>query len=514
MASRKGCEKPRVFTPPLRRLTRSTSLGYLFAQFCEDVLHCPLLPWQRWLAIHGMEIVGSPRGEWHFRFRTVIVLVARQNGKSKFLAMLNLFFLYVLGSELTLGTAQNLDTANEVWEDAVSLAESEEELAQDIVQIRRGAGQRSMKLDGNHRYKVVSASRSGGRGNTADLVSMDELREQLDWSAWGAVTKTTMARPNAQTWCFSNAGDASSVVLRTLRLRCHAALGDPDGAAAAVGEMLPDGLGEDAAIALFEWSAVPGCDIYDRKSWAQANPSLGYGFMTERALASSASTDPEDVFRTECLCQWVEALVVSAFPDGAWEETTDRESGVDPESDVHYGIDVSHDRNHTAIAECRRRKDGLWYVEAVAYRPGYAWAFDWLADHAPCSVAAQGRGAPVSAYLDDIEELEGVELVRCEGSDLGAWCGRFYDSVAVSVGGGDAVEVRHRPQPVLDNAARVAQTKRMGDGAWAWNRNTSPDDISPLVAATMAFGAATAKASPKGPRVYDSVYAGRGLMVI
>ena len=35
------------------------------------------------------------------------------------------------------------------------------------------------------------------------------------------------------------------------------------------------------AIGIFEWSATPGCDKWDRDEWAQANPSMGYGFLDE-----------------------------------------------------------------------------------------------------------------------------------------------------------------------------------------------------------------------------------------
>src|SRR3546814_3017701 len=49
------------------------------------------------------------------------------------------------------------------------------------------------------------------------------------WDAWGAITKTTNARANAQIWALSNAGDATSIVLRYLRKMAHKALDDPDG---------------------------------------------------------------------------------------------------------------------------------------------------------------------------------------------------------------------------------------------------------------------------------------------
>lgn len=174
-----------------------------------------------------------------------------------------------------------------------------------LKKVNRGTGKREMLLDSGDRYKVIAATRKA-RGLSSDLIMMDELREQTTWDAWGAVSKTMMARPSAILFGFSNAGDVSSVVLRHLRAQAHAALGDPDGIAKS-----REALGGDEveSLGVFEWSAVPGCDLNDREQWAQANPSLGYGFMTEIALKSAAATDPERVFRTECLCQWVESIL-------------------------------------------------------------------------------------------------------------------------------------------------------------------------------------------------------------
>ena len=87
-----------MFTPPLRELTPETSLGFDVIDFARDVLGEVLLPWQEWLFVHALEIVGDFDGEWHFRFRTVLVLIARQNGKTfvgKILAAYFLFVLYV-----------------------------------------------------------------------------------------------------------------------------------------------------------------------------------------------------------------------------------------------------------------------------------------------------------------------------------------------------------------------------------------------------------------------------------
>ncbi|GAA4568706.1 hypothetical protein GCM10023193_50810 [Planotetraspora kaengkrachanensis] len=62
-----GSTTPRLWTPPLvtgRRgpcgcgcaLTPKTSLGFSCVDFARDVLGIELLPWQRWLLIHALEL--------------------------------------------------------------------------------------------------------------------------------------------------------------------------------------------------------------------------------------------------------------------------------------------------------------------------------------------------------------------------------------------------------------------------------------------------------------------------
>ena len=172
----RGKTEPRVWTPPLTKLTRETSLGFAFCDFCE-VLGVELLPWQKWLAIHSLEIVTEGE-QWRFRFRYVIILISRQNGKTFFEVLLNIFFLFGLQSHLVLGTAQNLDTAVETFEDTVAQIEEVPELKDLLKKVYRGAGRRELSLESGDRYKVIAATRKA-RGLSSDLIMMDELREQV-----------------------------------------------------------------------------------------------------------------------------------------------------------------------------------------------------------------------------------------------------------------------------------------------------------------------------------------------
>lgn len=519
----RGHESPRVYTPPLRELDGDATLGYDVADFAENVLGIRLYPWQRWLFVHALEIVGDFETEWRFRFRTVVVEIGRQNGKTTMGTVLALFFLYMLGVGLILGTAQDLEQAEDTWAAVVDMAQADSDLAAEIEHVWRTNGAKRLQLTNNRQYRVKATTRKAGRGKSADLILMDELREHRDWEAWGALTKTTIARENALVWCMSNAGDGSSCVLRHLRMQAHRELGDPDGIVAAIGDA-GDAVDEEEETTLgwFEWSAPPTADPADPHAWAWANPSLGYG-IPARNIRAALVTDPPDVFKTECLCQWVEAVEQPPFPDDAWALGTDAASEIVPGAPFSVGVDVSADRGQTAVAVCGRRRDGLLHGEVVAYKAGIGWLVDWLRDRVgragwpePLRVALQGRGAPVSSMAELLNAIDGVEVVEVAGRDVGAYCGRLWDSVAASVpdSKSDAVRVMHRPQPVLDLAANVAVTRPVGDGAWMWDRQKSREDIAPLVALTMALGLETRAPEVKPRKQKPSAYAVRGVLTV
>ena len=506
-----GHEVPRVFTPPLRKLTPDTTLGYSLIAFAE-LAGVPLLPWQQWLAIHMLELLPSRR----FRYRTVILLVARQNGKSTFAQVLALFFLYVREVPLVLSTAQNLDIAEEVWTGGVEMAQGDPELSALISRVALVNGKKSLDLTNGARWKVQAATRRGGRGLSGDLVLLDELREHQTWEAWGAISKTTLARQDAIVFALSNAGDISSVVLAHLRKMAHRALGDPDGlwVDPVTGEVMAeeavdledDQLPDDDTLGIFEWSAKPGRSTRDRDGWREANPSLGHT-ITERAIASALASDPEWTFRTEVLCQWFNGAIAGPFPSGTWAASTDEASALAPVTRVAYGVDTSWDRTVTRVAVAGFRPDGTVHAELVATRAGTEWVIPWLESsertRRPDAVVWQATGAPVSSLTDDFRK-SGLPLVEWSGTDLGRAYGQMYDLITHRDDDDQsAPQLFHRPQPALDIAANTAVPKPSGD-SWLWDRSKSPADISALVAVTAAVWALLNKELVPAVSAYDA----------
>jgi phage terminase large subunit-like protein len=498
----KGSTEARVYTPALRELTPDTSLGYAAIEYAKTVLKKNLYPWQEWALIHALEIIGELDAEWRFRFRTILFLISRQNGKTVLSEVIASFFLNVLCAESIFGTSLSLDKAEEVWEAVIADQEGHAELNAEIARVSRTNGNKRLILTGNRQYKVGAPTRRAGRGDSNDLVMLDEIREHRDWETWSAAAASINAKPNGLVICFSNAGDPDSVVLRQLRSQAIAVI--EGGTAANFG-----GDVDESALGLFEWSAPDGAATDDEEALAMANPALGYGLLTMRALMSNRSTFPENKFRSECMCQQVETILASPFPDGAWESCLDMESKIAPESEIFFGIDLSQDRRWASIAACGMREDGNYHIEVVARRVGTGWVEDWFRARAirgHMNVAFQSRGAPVTGLAEQICTIPNITRIAIEGTELTSGWGRFYDGIT-TMEGQRGVRIYHLNQPVLEMPAKTMQLRNIGGSLELPDRVKSPDDIAPLFACFIAFAAAT-RVEKEKTKIYESAYAG------
>lgn len=455
----RGSEVPRLSTPPARPLTPATSRGFEAIDFAENVLGLSLMPWQRWALIHGLEMAEDGA----FRFRTLLVLCARQQGKTTLMQVLALWRLYVDRAGLVVGSAQNLTMAEETWDGAVSMAEGVPDLAAELAHVSRVNGNKHLRLTSGERYRVTTASRRGGRGLSSDLVLLDELREHRDWDAWGAVTKTTMARPAPQIAGFSNAGDDRSVVLKSLRDKALASAAD-----------------RTSTLGIFEWSAPEGCATDDPAGWAAANPALGYR-TNEAAILSALATDPDEVFRTEVLCQWVSALQGALDPT-RWASLADPQAqrGDAPV----FALDVAADHSTASLAVAWRRQDDAVQVMLADQREGVDWVPERARDlcrtwGGRLIIEQTGTAAfllPTFAPSTKVDQVPRRFYVEaCATLDA-----------AVTAGG-----LRHGNQPELDAAVAVARWSTSGDAGQRVLSRRDPR-VSGLVAAALALHALTA----------------------
>jgi hypothetical protein len=472
-----GRTEPRLWTPPLRDLTPDTSYGYDVIEFARDVLGRPLDPWQQWLVIHAGELLesGAPR------FRKVLVIVARQNGKTELLVILALYWMFVELVELTLGTSTNLDYARESWEKAVTLVESIEELSEEIPPngIRRTNGEQTLKTIDRCRYKIAASNRKGGRSLTIKRLIMDELREHHDWSAWNAAIPAMNAVWDGQAWLITNQGDIESIVLNEIR----------DGAL----DYLETGQGDDR-LGIFEWSGVKGMAPTDLDGLAQANPNLGRrldirDLMGDAIRAQEAGGKQLAGFLTEYMCIAVD-LLDSAIDLRRWAACADEASSfpdVDKRSRVAC-FELSEDMEHATLAVATRTPDGKVYVRIRKAWTSSETARDEIMAELravdPYAVVWYPNG-PAAAFASVLrpKNVDGtlmpgrIKSVELTGGRVTEACQGLADLTK-------ARKIIHPADPLLDAHIKAAKKHPASDG-WRFTRR----DAGHVDAAYAAAGA-------------------------
>lgn len=436
-------------------LSRATSYGFAVVDFARDVLKAPLDPWQRYLAIHACELMPDGRRP---RFRQVLVLVARQNGKTRLLVVLALYWLYVDRVDLVLGTSTKLDTAREAWKKAAAFATNVPALKAEMAgpKPRTANGDEEIATVWGGRYKIAASNEEGGRGLTIDRLIMDELRQHKTWDAYEACVPATTAVSDAQTWMITNAGSDHSVVLNSLR-------------AQAVG-------GQDERLGIFEWSSPDGMAATDVDALAMANPSLGIRIEietligeAERALAAGGEQLAK--FLTEAHCRFV-PLMDPAVDMEAWGECKDDANTLDGLRDsVALCLDVSLDELHATLYAAAVDGEKV-RVDAVAAWEGQMAVRDMcaalpeLVTRIKPKVLGWFPYGPAAAAAASLAERggwppAGVKLEPMR-ADVAAVCMGFAEQVRSRM-------LAHSGDPLLDAHVGAAEKMYHGDG-WRFTR--------------------------------------------
>jgi len=470
-----GRPEPRLWTRPLRELTPETSYGFAVIEFARDVLKHPLDPWQEWVVIHAGELLPDGRP----RFRKILILVARQNGKTELLVVLTLYWLFVERVAMVLGTSTKLDYAAESWKKACKLARKVPDLRAEIPVkggIRRANGEQELwradeeeqALEEGSRYKIAASNEEGGRSLTIDRLVLDELRQHHDYTAHDASVPATNAVRDAQVFAISNAGSDRSVVLNGMR---EAALA-----------FIKTGKG-DQRLGLIEYSAPDGSSPLDVDALAQANPNLGHRIDVDSLLGDAMTAMEEGGkklagFKTENMCMHVKQIDPAIDPDG-WASGLEVGDLSEVRDRVALCVDVSIDGLHASLVAAAVMDDGRARVEPVKAWSGKGCAQEmskelpalvgqWKVPPRALGWFPNGPAAAVAAGLGPREDVDGkkwpprdltVEEIRAE---VTAVCMGFADLVL-------AGQIVHSGDPMLD--AHVSATEKLHQGdAWRYTR--------------------------------------------
>jgi hypothetical protein len=507
----RGSDAPRLWTPPLRTLTPETSIGFEQVAFARDVIGHPFDPWQKFAVIHAGELLPDGRP----RFRLVLIIVARQNGKTEIPVVLSLHWLFVDEWPLVLGTSTKLDYAKESWAKAVKIMKRCRPLRARVP--RRGGvktvnGGVELTTENDCRYKIAPANDEGGRSLTIDRLVMDELRQHHSYEAWAAAEPAVSARPLGQIWAMSNAGDDKSIVLNEKRDEALAFIAwwDEHGTEQVAADLLagyrPPGM-PDFRVGIFEWSAPEDFDpdapddVIMRHLLA-ANPNAGHplhGADPDELLASYHAAKRKGgeawtTYKTERMC----IRVLSANPaiDGAaWRRNV---AAVDlADRPMAWFVDVSPDLQHATLCaavltgeqrEITRVREGVSTtitMPIVAIDPVDAWdgptAVRQMTGELPGLVARNKPrtlgwlpGGPAAAAAASLRDRTargrhypwpppGVEVVEV-AAEASAVCMGFAADVAADL-------IQHGDDPLISGHVLGADKRLVGaEGQWRFER--------------------------------------------
>jgi hypothetical protein len=427
----------------------------------------PLDPWQRWLVIHAGEVnaFGIPR------WKRLLIIVARQNGKTTLLRILTLFWMYVDRWPMLVGLSTTAAMAREQWKNCFEYAEHHPLLSEEWRKPKLDNNDPHWRLSNGSLYRPAASTRKGARGLPVDRLITDELREHHDWTAYKASVPTMNARSRAQGWFISNQGDDQSVVLNTLRAT----------GVANIEALEAGGQEEDEELALFEWSAQPGASMTDPVALCAANPnanmpdgtggvrvSLKSLIAQARGFIKAGDRAAIVGFQTEILCQRVSALD-GALDPAAWEDGTQPAPLAEHRSRMALVPEISPDQMSASISIAAVMPDGKVRGEVVASWNGMYAERDlrralagWVRKIKPRKVGwiPGGGAAAIGAELDKTK-LPGVEIDAIRG-DAASVCMGFSALVTA----GDFV---HSGQERLTKQALGSAKLWRGD-TWVFSR--------------------------------------------
>lgn len=476
---------------------RATTYGFRVIDFARDVLGEPLDPWQEFVVVHAGELLPDGRP----RFRTVLILVARQNGKSHLLRVLKLYWMFVEQWPVTLGTSTDRNYAKKDWQKLCDIAK-ENPYLRDYLPQRKNLGvctqigEESLTTAAGAQYLFAATNRRAGRSLSIDRLVIDELREHTSFDAWDASTNAMNARPYSQAFCITNQGDDTGVVLDSLHARALS--------------VIKSGLADVRGIGLFEYSAPDGADLLDPAAVAAANPNLGRRVFFEdirEALerAREKGGDEEARARIEILCQRVRALDGAVDP-AAWADCEVPGDLSQLRQRVAFCLDVSPDLRHATLAAAGVMEDGRARVRVVKAWSGAdatkklrAELPDLIERLKPQALGWMPNG-PAAALAADLKERKGrrewpprsvrIEEIRAE---VAAICMGLSEQV-------DARQVLHSGDPLLTDHVTSAAKLHTGD-TWRFSRKGEGHCDGAYAAAGAIHLARTMPSAPARPLV-------------
>lgn len=412
----------------------------------------------------------------------------RQNGKTFDVIGYELPALCLDGLQI-LHTAHEVKTAQKTFRQLADIFERNADLNTLVKRISRTNGKEGIYLTNGGFIEYSARSKSAGRGNTYDVLVLDEAQELND-DQLAALMPTISASPHDMRQIFFlGTPPGPNLVGSVARRQREAAM---DGA---------------PSTCMYEWSVEDGPDpdmtfedvlplIYE------TNPAMGDRISVEWVRSEYETTSPDHFWR-ERLGWWgstdTEGTKIS---QELWDGTAVSKEHARKDGKIAFGVKFSPDGEKVALAACRYPgeddESGLpAHVELITTGPmagGISWLVEWLSDEdradATAAVAIDGRRGEDMLYMSLLGAYPKQALMKAGTGGVIAASSMFFDAL-------EDTNVTHlEGDDALAKSAVCSTERAIGqNGGWGFGG----EDATPIEAAALAYWAArTTKRDPDG----------------
>lgn len=475
-----GKREPVADVPPVWATPRTPSRP-TFGPAVAKVAHAlgtPLMPWQRMVADVGLELVPEALPELVWAYRTVLVSVQRQTGKTTLSGPIHVHRGIAWRDALSWFTAQKRQDARDTWLEIVKRLRRSP-LAPPFVKIRESNGSECVSFPSGSTFRPFAPVEDALHGKANELVTVDELWAftEEQGNALEAAIMPTFTTTGGQFFGMSAAGTSESKWMAKLVDLGRSAVG----------------AGQRDTVAYFEWALPESArSLVERGIDRDASPA-----ERDAAFAAVLAAHPGRGYtlREDVLAQMLTTLGPGNFlrgfgnlwtpsgerviPAPQWAACLATDWPRPPAGTVALGFDSSPDHADGAIMAAWRAGDRM-RVDVVERRAGTGWMVERILDlrtsWRPVAIGYQA-GGPAGHVADELDR-SGVLLAPVAGRDYAAACAAMLTGIR-------DVRVAHPGATALDEAVEAAAQRNAGD-AWVWYRRDAASSIAALVGATVA----------------------------
>lgn len=411
------------------------------------------------------------------RFRSVLVSMGRQNGKTELVSALGIWSLLRKEGAYNVSVASTAEQARLVYDRVQRIiASNGDTLGRLMVKL---TDTRGIKTKHGAKYEIKASNANVLQGIPVTTGIVDECH-LVDAQVWDALISGTGARDNTIIIGITTAGDENSELLNRLYQNAAKAISGDE---------------QFSRFGAWIWEAseseVPDDDDKLVELLTEANPALQSGRIDVRNLIDDVRALPKDDIIRYRLNRFVNSGDKTFIPLDLWWKCTKPLDYEFPKGDVVFAIDRTPDWGHASIAAAVKTPDDIIHTELVAsiVKPTMEqllYICGQLANFNPKSILVDGY------TLRDLHKelkLRGFQADTVTLSDIVNASSLFYSRIARRT-------LVHAGDPLMTVQVPRTVRKLVGEGFRVSRRDSAVEIDSVMATLLATYGAETLRPTP------------------